>query len=53
MDKEKIAELQNKIVEGLKISAIKLFETKLKNNGTFAIYHEGKIKTLKASELPR
>jgi hypothetical protein len=42
---------QQKITEGLILSAKKLLETKKKNNGKLAIYRDGKIVVLNASEI--
>jgi hypothetical protein len=51
MTKAKIIELQNKIVEGLKISAKKLIEDKKKINGKIVIYKEGKIQVINAVDI--
>jgi len=51
MNKEYLIILQQKIVEGLKLSAKKLVETKKKNNGKIAIYRDGKVIVINASEL--
>ena len=49
--KEYLLELQQKIAEGLKLSATKLLEAKKKNNGKLAVYRDGKIVVLNASEI--
>ncbi len=51
MDKQYIIELQQKIVEGLKLSAKKLVEAKKKNNGKLAVYRDGKVVIINAAEL--
>lgn len=51
MNKEYLITLQQKIVEGLKLSAKKLVETKKKNNSKIAIYRDGKVVIINASEL--
>ncbi len=51
MDKQYIIELQQKIVEGLKLSAKKLLEAKIKAGSNMAIYRDGKVVVIKASEL--
>ncbi|HEY0298744.1 MAG TPA: hypothetical protein VGB84_05945 [Arachidicoccus sp.] len=51
MNKEYLIILQQKIVEGLKLSAKKLVETKKKNNSKVAIYRDGKVVIINAAEL--
>jgi hypothetical protein len=49
--KEYLLDLQQKITEGLKLSAKKLLEAKKKNNGKLAVYRDGKVVVLNASEI--
>lgn len=49
--KQYLLELQQKIAEGLKLSAKKLLEAKKKNNGKLAVYRDGKIIVFNASEI--
>lgn len=49
--KQYLLDLQQKITEGLKLSAKKLLEAKKKNNGKLAVYRDGKIVILNASEI--
>lgn len=52
MDKKQyILELQEKIKEGLKLSAKKLLEEKKKNDGKLAVIRDGKVVVLNASEI--
>lgn len=51
MTKDKIKELQNKIVEGLKISSKKMIENKKKINGKIVVYADGKIQTINAVDI--
>ena len=51
MTKDKIKELQNKIVEGLKASSKKMIESKKKSNGQIVIYADGKIQTINAIDI--
>lgn len=51
MEKDKIIELQNKIIEGLKMASVKLLESKKKNKGKLVVYSEGEIKIIDASEI--
>lgn len=51
MTKDKIKELQNKIVEGLKISSKKMIENKKKINGKIVVYADGKIQILNAVDI--
>lgn len=46
-----LLELQQKITEGLKLSAKKLLESKKQNNCKLAIYRDGKIIIIKAAEI--
>ncbi|MEA5141806.1 hypothetical protein [Arcicella rigui] len=46
MEKNKIIELQNKIVEGLNTSAFRLIESKKKNNGKMVVFNNGEIKEI-------
>jgi hypothetical protein len=46
MEKIKILELQNKIIDGLKASALQLMETKRKNNQKIVISTDGEIKII-------
>jgi hypothetical protein len=50
-NKQYLIELQQKIVEGLKLSAKRLLEAKKKNNGKLAVYRDGKVMIIPASEL--
>jgi len=49
--KQYLLGLQQKIAEGLKLSAKKLLEAKKKNNGKLAACRDGKIVVLNASEI--
>jgi len=51
MEKNKIIELQNKIVEGLNKAAIQLLEAKKRSNGKLVVFNNGEIKIISASEL--
>ncbi|MEA5260700.1 hypothetical protein VB264_23075 [Arcicella aquatica] len=51
MEKYKILELQNRIVEGLKVSASKMIEAKKKNNGNLVIFNDNKIKIINAKKV--
>lgn len=51
MEKNKIVELQNRIVEALNKSAVQLLETKKKNNGKLVFFSNGEIKIVNASSL--
>lgn len=51
MTKDKIKELQYKIVEGLKISSKKMIESKKKSNGKIVVYADGKIQTINAVDI--
>jgi hypothetical protein len=51
MTKEKIKELQHKIVEGLKISSKKMIENKKKINGKIVVFADGKIQTINAVDI--
>lgn len=50
-NKEYLLDLQRKITEGLKLSAKKLLEAKKKSNGKLAVYRDGKIVILNASDI--
>jgi len=51
MTKDKIKELQSKIVEGLKVSSKKMIENKKKINGKIVVYADGKIQTINAVDI--
>ncbi|MWB94394.1 hypothetical protein GON26_08470 [Flavobacterium sp. GA093] len=51
MTKDKIKELQHKIVEGLKVSSKKMIENKKKINGKIVVYADGKIQTINAVDI--
>lgn len=51
MERDKIIELQNKIIEGLNKAAIQFLEAKKKNNGKLVVYSNGEIRIINASEL--
>jgi hypothetical protein len=46
MEYNNIEELQNRIIEGLKIAAQKLIETKKKNHQKMAVSVDGKIEII-------
>ena len=50
-NKEYLLDVQRKITEGLKLSAKKLLEAKKKSNGKLAVYRDGKIVILNASDI--
>lgn len=47
MDKNKIIDLQNKIIEGLKKSSLQMIETKKKNGQKIAVSVDGEIQIIK------
>lgn len=51
MEKNKIIELQNKIVEGLNKAAIQMLETKKKNNLKIVVFNNGEIKIINSSQI--
>jgi hypothetical protein len=51
MTKDKVKELQHKIVEGLKVSSKKMIENKKKTNGQIVVYADGKIQTINAIDI--
>lgn len=51
MTKDKIKELQHKIVEGLKVSSKKMIENKKKTNGKIVVFSDGKIQTINAIDI--
>ncbi|MCR4030828.1 MULTISPECIES: hypothetical protein [Flavobacterium] len=51
MTKDKIKELQHKIIEGLKVSSKKMIENKKKSNGKIVVYADGKIQTINAVDI--
>ncbi|WP_289663271.1 hypothetical protein [Flavobacterium panacagri] len=51
MTKDKVKELQHKIVEGLKVSSKKMIENKKKINGKIVVYADGKIQTINAVDI--
>ncbi|MEA5401733.1 MULTISPECIES: hypothetical protein [Arcicella] len=51
MEKNEILALQDKIVEGLKISSKKMIENKKKNNGKLVIFNNNQIKTINAKKI--
>lgn len=48
---KKQSDFMEKVTKGLKISYKKLVETKIQNNQSMVIMHNGKVVTVKASEL--
>ena len=51
MEENKLIELRNKILEGLKISAELLLEEKKRINGKLVVFRDGEIKILDARSL--
>jgi len=51
MTKDKIKELQHKIVEGLKVSSKKMIENKKKINGKIVVYADEKIQIINAVDI--
>ena len=51
MTKDKIKELQHKIVEGLKVFSKKMIENKKKTNGKIVVFADGKIQTINAVDI--
>ncbi|WP_165689799.1 hypothetical protein [[Flexibacter] sp. ATCC 35103] len=51
MTKDKIKELQNKIVAGLEVSSKRMIENKKKINGKIVVYADGKIQTINAVDI--
>jgi hypothetical protein len=47
----RIKEIQDKIIEGLKISSKNMIENKKKINGKIVVYADGKIQTINAIDI--